>query len=95
MTKKLPPEKLVTQRVKDDIERTLLVADTINGKKPIGGTLGKRQQKGAIDTTKEFDQFLKDASFLINKYSSGETSFTIDRLKTSVAELRKQQGGKK
>ncbi|PAX52016.1 hypothetical protein [Brunnivagina elsteri] len=70
MTKKLPDEAKVTERVKKDIEQSLTLADTLNGKKPLGGTLGKKLQNKLVDTTNDFEQFLKDIDYLIKGYST-------------------------
>ncbi|BDA70227.1 hypothetical protein CAL7716_043930 [Calothrix sp. PCC 7716] len=97
---KLPNIDETTRRVKTSIEKSLHVSDVINGKKTLGGSLGKRYAKAAQDAnTREFDQFCKDVDFLIKNYTKDGKSLgiTIDRLRTSVASLRNQQGqgGKK
>lgn len=96
MTQKLPDEAKMTARVKKDIESSLTLTDTLNGKKPLGGTLGKKLKTKALDTTNDFDQFLKDIDFLIRGYSTEgqNTPITIKRLKKSVSQLR-SEGGKK
>jgi hypothetical protein len=96
MTKKLPDEAKMTARVKSDIESSLTLTDTLNGKKPLGGTLGKRLKGKSFDTTNDFDQFLKDIDYLIKGYSSegNSTPISIKRLKKSVSQLR-SEGGKK
>jgi hypothetical protein len=94
MTKKLPNDAKMTSIVKNDIERTLTLTDTINGKIPLGGTLGKQKQKtGAINTTKDFDQFLQDVAFLVKNHSKDgkQSQFSIQRLKGSIADLRNKK----
>lgn len=95
MTKKLPDEAKVTARVKKDIESSLTLTDTLNGKRPLGGSLGKKLKGKGLDTTNDFDQFLKDIDYLIRGYSSegNNTPISIKRLKKSVTQLRNE--GKK
>lgn len=92
MTRKLPTDAQVTGMVRKDIERTLTLTDTINGKVPLGGSLGKKVGK-SINTTAEFDQFIKDIDFLIRNYTKAGKSaqFSIQRLKGTVANLRKRK----
>jgi hypothetical protein len=91
MTKKMPTDAQVTGMVRKDIERTLTLTDTINGKKPLGGTLGKKAKP--INTTPDFDQFIKDVDFLIRNYTKAGKSaqFSIQRMKGTVADLRKKK----
>lgn len=86
----------MTARVKKDIESSLTLTDTLNGKTPLGGTLGKKLKGKSLDTTNDFDQFLKDIDYLIRGYSSSGDSIpiSIKRLKTSVNQLR-TEGRKK
>ncbi len=90
---KLPSLDLQTSRVKKDIESTLEVADVLNGKKPVGGLLGKKFNLKPINTTQEFEQFLRDAVFLLQNYTRDGKSFSIQmqRLRTPVSELRKRK----
>lgn len=100
MSRKLPDIAETTKRVKNSIERSLTVAETIGGRRALGGSLGKRFAKKALDAnTAEFDQFLKDMNFLITNYTKdgkANANFSIERLRTSVASLRNlEKGGKK
>jgi hypothetical protein len=98
MTRKLPSEEKLSSFVKKDVEQSLLVADTLNGKRPYGGKFGSKQKNKAIDTTQEFDQFLKDVNFMLQSYTSttNKVDFSVERLKTSIASLRdKTPKGKK
>jgi archaellum component FlaC len=93
MTKKLPTDEKITAFVKRDIERTLDVADTINGRKPLGGKFGVKQKNKAINTTKDFDEFLRDINFMLKNYSTNpnKIEFSVDRLKGNIRDLRKDK----
>ncbi|BAZ38684.1 hypothetical protein NIES4101_46240 [Calothrix sp. NIES-4101] len=94
MTRKIPTEAEATGRIKNDIERTLSLTDTLNGRKALGGQLGKQFKLKAINTTADFDQFLKDTDYLIKNFTNGSAEISIQRLRTSIASLR-DKGGKK
>lgn len=93
MTRKLPTDKQMADFVQKDIEKSLAVVDTINGKKPLGGSLGKTGKFKGIDTTKEFDKFLEDINYLMKSQTKNNNplEFSIDRLKVAVSTLRSKK----
>ncbi|RUT07264.1 hypothetical protein DSM106972_025250 [Dulcicalothrix desertica PCC 7102] len=73
---KLPDINTTTARVKGSIEKSLHVSDVINGKKTLGGSLGKRYAKAAQEAnTREFDQFCRGN--LIFKRPFSENTVTM------------------